>query len=72
METAQWALVISGVAVTISLVILLWNVRSRFIHAKPRIGVRLEPYLIGGAIDADGWRVDAFSACIGERVPPQA
>ena len=42
MGTAQWALIISGVAVAISLLNLWWNIRSRFIHPKPRIGVRLE------------------------------
>jgi hypothetical protein len=65
MGAAQWALVISGVAVAISLVNLWWNIRSRFIHPKPRLGVRLEPYLIGGAIDPDGWRIDNSPRALG-------
>lgn len=72
MGTAQWALIISGVAVSISLVNLWWNIRSRYIHPKPRIGVRLEAYLVGGAIDPEGWRVDNYPRVLARPIAGQS
>jgi hypothetical protein len=65
MTTAQWALVISAVAVAISLANLWWSIRLRFMHPKPRIAVRLHTFTVGGAIDPEGWRVDNSPLALG-------
>jgi hypothetical protein len=41
MSTADWALVISLFSVVISLASFLWNVWSKFIYPKPKVGVSL-------------------------------